>query len=77
MIYYNSDKYSKEVVKMPNMRIHPHSGAVLFHRTPQEKEERRKRQEASRHLEEVKSMKEELSAKLKEVDEILSKLKGK
>lgn len=62
---------------MPHMRIHPHSGAVLFHRTPQEKEERRKRQEANQHLEEIKSMKDELSAKLKEVDDILSKLKGR
>jgi len=77
LIYYNSDKYSKEVVNMPHMRIHPHSGTVLFHRTPQEQEERRKRKELSKHYDEVQQMKEELASKLKEVDEVLSKLKGK
>lgn len=77
MIYYTSDKYSKEVVKMPSIRIHPHSGTVLFHRTPQEKEELRRQKEKEKEIKEIKIIKEELSSKLKEVDELIAKLKGK
>lgn len=51
---------------MPDMKVCPNSGAILFHLTPQERQVEDMRKQLQKELEEVRALKEELQKVLKQ-----------
>lgn len=61
---------------MASMHFNERTGAMLFSHTLSEKLEREKKLKLDKELEEVEELKEELKAKLEELNELLEGIKG-